>query len=396
MPGKDGGSASPGLPPADAALHNAVVDALNVGRDVATALGFGSTSGQLSDGSWDEPGMRRLMTIAAIVLLRLASTLGRLNAADDQARPAQWPVPTWGGKQFWSDELFFHQWRIQRSALTGHCRLLDEHDLRHAWGTFDQCQAALEQIKQKQHLPRMRGKAVVVLHGLVRSRSAMEPLCRYLRERGGYQVFNLSYASSRCDIAEHARSLRRVVNRLDGIEEINFVGHSMGNIVIRCYLGDLARQQPAAQSAGDAAANRRAVARFHRFVMLGPPNHGARLAETLADNTLFQGIAGEAGQELGRRWPELEKRLATPDFEFAVIAGGTGKAQGYNPLLPGDNDGLVSVETAKLAGARDFAVLPLLHSFIMNDEKAQAYVLHFLKHGCFVSDRARRPIEKVP
>lgn len=340
--------------------------------------------------------MRRLLTIGVITLLRLASALSRLSGGDESAGPAQAPMPTWGGKQFWSDELFFHQWRIQRNALTGHCRLLDEHDLRHAWGTYDQCQAVLEQIKRQQRLPRMSGKAVVVLHGLVRSRSAMDSLCRYLRERGGYQVFNLSYASTQCDIAQHARSLRHVINHLDGIEEINFVGHSMGNIVIRHYLGDLARQQPGKQSVSEAAADRRAVARFHRCVMLSPPNHGARLAESLADNVLFHEIAGEAGQQLGRDWSELEKRLATPDFEFGIITGGKGKSPGYNPLLPGDNDGVISVETAKLAGARDFAVLPVLHSFIMNDDQAQAYVRHFLEYGCFVSEPERRPVDKLP
>ena len=56
-------------------------------------------------------------------------------------------MPTLGGKQFWADELFFHQWRIQRNVLDGHCRLLDENNLRHASGTFDECRAALEQIK---------------------------------------------------------------------------------------------------------------------------------------------------------------------------------------------------------------------------------------------------------
>jgi hypothetical protein len=44
----------------------------------------------------------------------------------------------------------------------------------------------------------------------------MDPLCRYLGERGGYQVFNLSYASTQCKIADHARSLRHVINHLDG------------------------------------------------------------------------------------------------------------------------------------------------------------------------------------
>ena len=249
--------------------------------------------------------MRRLLTIGVITLLRLASRAQPTERRRRKAGPAQAPMPTWGGKQFWSDELFFHQWRIQRNALTGHCRLLDEHDLRHAWGTYDQCQAVLEQIKRQQRLPRMSGKAVVVLHGLVRSRSAMDSLCRYLRERGGYQVFNLSYASTQCDIAQHARSLRHVINHLDGIEEINFVGHSMGNIVIRHYLGDLARQQPGKQSVSEAAADRRAVVRFHRCVMLSPPNHGrgwpSRWPIT-SFSTKSRARRGNNSDAIGRNW----------------------------------------------------------------------------------------------
>ena len=55
---------------------------------------------------------------------------------------------------------------------------------------------------------------------------------------------------------------------LDGIAEINFVGHSMGNIVIRHYLGDEAGKKP--------------DGRLRRFVMLGPPNHEAYLASLAA------------------------------------------------------------------------------------------------------------------
>ena len=242
----------------------------------------------------------------------------------------------------------------------------------------------------------MSGKAVVVLHGLVRSRASMDSLCRYLREKGGYHVFNVEYPSTRDDIAEHARSLRHVIDHLDGIEEINFVAHSMGNIVVRHYLGDLARQEPWKQSANAAAADRRARLRFHRFVMLGPPNQGALLATAFADNSLFKEIFGESGQQLGRDWPELEKRLATPAFEFGIIAGGSGNQKGYNPLLPGDNDGTITVDTTKLAGARDFIVLPVLHSFIMDNQKVQECVLRFLRHGYFVSQQRRRPLEKQP
>ena len=339
--------------------------------------------------------IRRILCIGLMLSARLATLAGRLAGQEPgAAEPAQVPMPTLGGKQFWADELFFHQWRIQRHVSTGHYRLLDEQDLRHASGTFEECRAALERIKQQRGLPPMTGKAVVVLHGLVRSHSSMDSLCRYLQEKGGYHVFNVGYPSTRDDIAEHARSLRRVLQNLDGIEEINFVAHSMGNIVVRHYLGDLARQEPWKQSAGAAAADRRALARFHRFVMLAPPNRGVLLAATFADNVLFQEIFGPSGQQLGRDWPDLEKRLVTPPFQFGIIAGGKGSPKGYNPLLPGDNDGTISVDTAKLAGARDFAVLPVLHSFIMDDGKVQECVLRFLQHGYFVSEQQRRPVEK--
>ena len=60
---------------------------------------------------------------------------------------------------------------------------------------------------------------------------------------GGYEVFNVTYPSTRDDIGEHARSLAHIIDNLDGIEEVNFVAHSMGNIVIRHYLGDLQKQE---------------------------------------------------------------------------------------------------------------------------------------------------------
>jgi pimeloyl-ACP methyl ester carboxylesterase len=339
--------------------------------------------------------LRRVFCLCCLLSARLATVTDRLVGQEpDIGGQAGLPVPTLGGKQFWADELFFHQWRIQRNVFDGHCRLLDPRDRRCASGTYEECCAAMERIKRQRGLPPMTGKAVVVLHGLVRSRSAMDALCRYLHERGGYEVFNVGYPSTQADVAEHARSLRRVIENLDGIEEINFVGHSMGNIVIRHCLGDLARQEPWKQSAGAVAADRRAVARFHRFVMLGPPNQGALMAEVFANNVLFKEVYGDAGQQLGRDWPELEKRLATPSFEFGILAGGKGNPKGYNPLVPGDNDGVVSVDAAKLAGARDFAVLPVLHSFMMDDAKVQQCVLRFLQHGYFVSEQQRRPMEK--
>jgi pimeloyl-ACP methyl ester carboxylesterase len=330
--------------------------------------------------------MRAMRRFAAVCLAAAASVAWaavRLRAGDP-SMPATVPMPTLGGKQFWADELFFHEWRIQRNVYTRHCRLLDGNDYRHASGSYEDCLAALERIKLRDKLPPMHGKAVVVLHGLGHSRAGMDGLAQFLQERGGYNVFNVSYPSTRLDIAEHARNLKHILDHLDGIEEINLVAHSMGNIVIRHYLGDQT----------DAATGRTPDPRLKRFVMLGPPNHQAYLAVLAGNNSLFQLVTGEPGQQLGRDWENLEQRLATPQFEFGIVAGGKSNGRGYNPLLPGDNDGIVSVDGTRLAGASDFIVLPAIHTIMMNDPKVQQATLHFLQQGCFVAPDRRQPIAK--
>jgi hypothetical protein len=328
--------------------------------------------------------MRWVQRLAAVGMATAASLSGavRLWAGEPPAvapSPSAVPLPTLGGKQFWADELLFHQWRIQRNVYTEHCRLLDSDDLRHAWGSYEHCLAVLEEIKARRKLPPMRGRAVIVLHGLCHSREGMSGLAQYLKEQGGLQVFNVGYPSTRLDIGEHARTLKHILDHLDGIEQIDFVAHSMGNIVIRYYLADQAGKPDR---------------RLRRFVMLGPPNREAYLASLAADNVLFQLIAGAPGQQLGRQWEELQQHLATPRFEFGIIAGGRQGERGYNPLLPGDNDGVVSVSGTRLAGAADFAVLPVLHMVMMNDAKAQEYTLRFLQHGYFISPERKQPIAK--
>ena len=74
------------------------------------------------------------------------------------------------------------------------------------------------------------------------------------------------------------------------------------------------------------------------------------------------------------------------------MAGGKGDNNGYNPLIPGDDDAVVTVESTKLPGARDFRVLPVLHTFFMDDKRAQELTLHFLNHGHFESEGKRQPI----
>lgn len=295
-----------------------------------------------------------------------------LRASDDDSG-----VPTLGGKQLWADEVFFHDWHIQRNVFTGHYRLLDGSQHRHASGTLDQCRARLEEIRRERNLPPMAGPAVIVMHGLMRSSAAMAQMSRMLREQGKYTVFNVGYPTTRGTVEEHAARLRGIIAGLDGVTELNFVAHSLGNIVIRCYLGE-GKPDP----------------RIKRMVMLGPPNNGARLAEMLTRTGVFELVAGKAGSQLAKGWTELTPKLATPECEFAIIAGGRGDAKGYNPVLKGDNDLIVDVESTRLAGAADFAVLPVIHATMMDDPQVHEYTLRFLQQGHFVSAAARDSIPR--
>jgi pimeloyl-ACP methyl ester carboxylesterase len=292
------------------------------------------------------------------------------------------PLPTWGGKQLWADELHFHGWRIQRNVLTGHCRLLNANDQRHAWGTFEQCRTRLDQIKAENNLPPMQGKAVILLHGLFRTRDSFRGMADYLEKEGGYQTLRVSYASSRANVDAHAEGLAKVLQNLEGIEEINFVAHSLGNLVIRRYLA----------MHTDPATGERPDPRIQRMVMLAPPNHGAQLANLAARTGLFNVAAGASGEQLVQSWEELERGLATPAFEFGIIAGGSGQEKGRNPLLTGDDDLVVTVEETKLPGAHDFLVLPPVHTWMMDDRRVQECTLRFLQQGWFVSEEERKPL----
>lgn len=327
----------------------------------------------------DEPDERRTPA--------LPIALPSLPALPDWTKtPPNVPTVTLGGEQVWSDELVFRDWRIQRNAVTGHYRLLDPHDIRRAWGTWEQCRTAFDQAKERHELKPLAGTVVVTLHGLGRSRDHMAGIAKYLEEQGQFTCVDVGYASTRRSLDENAESLARVIENLDGTEEIHFVCHSLGNLVVRRYLGEAASEQPRWQP----------DPRIKRMVMLAPPNNGAQLAGLIAsavnEAKWAQWLAGPSATTLAIGWDEARKLLATPVFPFGVIAGGCGDDRGHNPLLDGDDDMVVCVSETRLPGAHDFRLVPCRHGAIMNDKTVRQYTLSFLKHGYFTAEDERQPI----
>lgn len=304
--------------------------------------------------------------------------------ANTQPGNWNWKTKTLGGLQFWSDVRYVGGWRVQRHSPTGHFRLIDPRNVRHAWGNLVHCNQELDERIANGIVKPCAGKIVIVLHGLMRTKNSMEPLSDYLRQHGSYHVINVQYASSRETVEIHASDLRQIIDGLGpGVNEIDFVGHSLGNIVVRHYLGDTIQSGIGPDP------------RIKRMVMLGPPNQGSRMARILKNSFLFKTIAGASGGQLSLGWKHLEPKLATPDFEFGIIAGGQDDEEDWsNFLLKGKDDFTVSVQETKLAGASDFLVEPWLHSTIMKQTEVHAATLQFLQHGYFVSEDQRQPIPK--
>ena len=311
-------------------------------------------------------GITKIGDKVAEKINRVTDSVGRFNVRSK----------TLGGKQFWTDYLVQHDLRIQRNEVSNHYRLLDGRNYRLAWGTFPQCKESLKKLSEKKQLPDVKGTVVLLLHGLGRTRSSMGDLQKRLDEQPGVTALSLSYASTRAPIEQHAEALGSVIKNLPQAKEINLVAHSMGNLVIRHYLS---REQGADQ-------------RIKRIVMLAPPNQGAALATLFKDNHLFHIFWGTSGEEIAVDWDQLVKKLAIPECEFGIIAGGNFKSFLSNPLIKGEDDFVLRVEETKLAGARDFAIVPAYHGRIMSNSLVKSYTVKFLRSGYFISEVRRQPI----
>jgi len=204
--------------------------------------------------------------------------------------------------------------------------------------------------------------AVVLLHGLGRTRRSMARAAAHLRE-AGFDARPIGYPSRRLPIETLARHVAARLPR-DGAGPLHFLTHSMGGIVLRQLLR--VERPPD----------------LGRVVMLAPPNHGSGLARRLGRNPLFRLALGPAGTQLTDGPDGLPARLGPADYELGVIVGNRPFFL-MRLLSRGEGDGKVTLDEARLEGMRDFRVVPCGHTFIMNDRRALDQAVAFLRSGRF-------------
>lgn len=208
-------------------------------------------------------------------------------------------------------------------------------------------------------------ECIILLHGLARTSSSMEKLQAAL-VRDGYSVVNYQYPSRKKNIQALAEEeIPLALAKCVSAEKINFVTHSLGGIVLRQYLSV------------------HTIPNLGRTVMLGPPNKGSQVVDSLKSVPGYELINGPAGMQLGTNAESIPVLLGRANFEVGIIAGTKSINLILSTVLPNPDDGKVSVENTKLEGMADHITVPVSHPFLMKDTQVINQVLFFLRNGQF-------------
>jgi len=205
---------------------------------------------------------------------------------------------------------------------------------------------------------------IVLLHGLGRSNASMWLLASRL-EDAGYYVQRVGYSSLNQNPDDILKDVSSQINQCcrKHTQSVHFVGHSLGGLMVRAYLQN------------------NKVDKLGRVVLLGTPNKGTEAADHFSNSCLMD-ILGPTAKALGTDDKSFPKSLKVPYYPVGIIAGEI-KSKFNDPVIPGKDDGIVSVEATKIDGMTDFIIIKTGHSMMRYNREVADQTIEFIKNGLF-------------
>lgn len=205
---------------------------------------------------------------------------------------------------------------------------------------------------------------VILLHGLGRGKSIMTPLKERL-DAAGYATAVADYKSIGRTPEEIIADVSQQITafRSDSFRTIHFVGHSLGGLLIRAYLDSIK------------------VPNLGRVVLIGSPSKGTPIVDYFRDSWILK-LAGPAASSLGTDDKSFPRTLNAPYYPVGIIAG-ISSAFNNDGFIPGEDDGIVPVESTKIDGMTDFISVQVSHSSMPRSEEVAKQVIEFLRSGKF-------------
>lgn len=208
----------------------------------------------------------------------------------------------------------------------------------------------------------MSSALVILVHGLWMSGFELGVLKHRLDANGHFRGVAFSYPSLTGAMSDHVRGLLDFA-REQKTDELHFVGHSLGGLVVLHAL-QLTDDLPPG-----------------RAVLLGPPVQGCRAAQGVARLPFGKSILGAAVSE---EVVECAPREWSGHRDVGVIAGSMGLGLGrLFAHLDTDHDGTVCVDETRLPGAKDHLVLSTSHTGMLFSAEVAEQVEYFLLNGSF-------------
>ena len=189
-------------------------------------------------------------------------------------------------------------------------------------------------------------------------------------ERAGFNVVRIGYRSLSDPPEVILASIGRQIDACckDSPRPVHFVGHSLGGLFIRAYLAENRLQTPG------------------RVVLIATPNGGTPLVDAFRNSWLLA-LAGPTARKLGTDVDSFPNSLPAPDYPVGVIAGVVKRP--LVDLIPGEDDGLVPLASAKITGMADLAIVKSNHAWLRYSQEAARQTIAFLRNGAFAHDELR-------